>query len=382
MALVPAALALLVPAAVAVASQLPAQLVAEVDVPVDPAEPDVTRSIEAPFARVPASAQAVGDRVSFGDLAGVAEVDEDRSGDFLFVTISEPQQSLLSHWAGSELGHSILPLTYEQKFGTATPAQREEISLQMMRTSEQVAQFVALQAVGYDEARLVPGEVIVGELVCLEFDDAGCIRQAPSAQVLQVGDRIVVADGEEVGTVDDLGAALESHEPGDIVELEIARPGTPQPIVASVELIAAPDGSGRTIVGFIPFDTASVELPFEIDIETGEIGGPSAGLAFTLTLIDALSEGDLTGGMEIAVTGEIGLEGEVGAIGGLPQKVAAVEEVGVDYFLVPASQSEAILEQARAVAGDDIEIIPVATLDEALAALERLGGDPVVPVDD
>ena len=129
----------------------------------------------------------------------------------------------------------------------------------------------------------------------------------------------------------------------------------------------------------MPFDTASVELPFEIGIDTGDIGGPSAGLAFTLTLIDELSEGDMTGGANIAVTGEIGLEGEVGAIGGLPQKVAAVKEVGVDVFLVPASQSEEVLAQARAVAGDDVEIIPVATLDEALAALERLGGDPVVP---
>ena len=123
-----------------------------------------------------------------------------------------------------------------------------------------------------------------------------------------------------------------------------------------------------------------MELPFEIDIDTGRIGGPSAGLAFTLTLIDELSEGDLLGGRDVAVTGEIDIDGAVGAIGGLPQKVSAVKQIGVDHFLVPASQSAESLAQARLVAGDDVEIIEVATLDDALAALQRLGGDAVVPL--
>ena len=121
-------------------------------------------------------------------------------------------------------------------------------------------------------------------------------------------------------------------------------------------------------------------MPFELDIDTGRIGGPSAGLAFTLTLIDELTPGELTGG-EHRHHREIGLDGTVGAIGGLRQKASAVSQVGVDVFLVPAAQGEEQLAQAREIAGDDVEIIPVATLDEALAALEELGGDPVVPVD-
>jgi Lon-like protease len=183
-----------------------------------------------------------------------------------------------------------------------------------------------------------------------------------------------------VATVEDLVAELAGKEPGDVVRLTIERPEAGRQTV-SVELIASPDDPERTIIGFIPFDTASIELPFEIDIDTGRIGGPSAGLAFTLTLIDELSEGDLTGDNNIAVTGEIGVDGSVGPIGGLAQKVSAVKQVGVDYFLVPAAQGEEQLARAREIAGDDLEIIDVATLDEALAALEELGGDPVVPVD-
>ena len=68
----------------------------------------------------------------------------------------------------------------------------------------------------------------------------------------------------------------------------------------------------RPIIGFVPFDTRTVELPFEIQIDTGEIGGPSAGLAFTLTLIDELTDGDLLGGANVAVTGTIALDGDVG----------------------------------------------------------------------
>jgi PDZ domain-containing protein len=365
-----------VPAAVALAAFLPAELVASKAVP-DPDDPERTIGVDAPYAIVPASAEAVAGRVAFGALEGFATVDEEREGDFFFVTISEPQQSLLSHWVGLA-EPEIQPLTYEEKYGTSTPAQQRSVSRRLMSTSEQIAQFVALQAVGFEDVELVPGEVVVEQILCLEDDGSSCTRWAPADDVLDPGDLLLKAEGQELDTVDDLVGALEDNAPGDRIELEIQR-GEEPPETVEVELIDAPGDPGRTIVGFVPFDTASVRLPFELDIDTGSIGGPSAGLAFTLTLIDELSEGNLTGGEDIAVTGTIDLEGEVGAIGGLPQKVSAVRQVGVDHFLVPASQSEASMELAREVAGDDVELIPVATLDEALAALARLGGDPITP---
>ena len=378
-------LALLTLLVVAVAAVLPASLVASKDVP-DPTDPTVMVEEATPYARTPRSAQPVDDRVSFGQLEGVAEVDEDRTGDIYFVTISEPQQSVLSWWAaggrtcgppgacGSE--SEIDFLTREEKFGRESPSERRQISLQMMRTSAQVAQYVALRALGYDDARILPGNVVVNNLVCLEEGANDCARYAPADEVLDTGDTLLTANGVPLSTVDDLVAELADRKAGDTVELEIERPGQGRRTV-EVELIASPDDPSRAIIGFVPFDTATVELPFEIDIDTGSIGGPSAGLAFTLTLIDELSAGDLTGGADVAVTGEINLDGSVGAIGGLPQKVSAVRQVGVDYFLVPTAQGPDQIERARHIAGDDLEIIPVATLDEALAALERIGGDPL-----
>ena len=370
---------------IAVSAVLPASLVASKEV-ADPADPTLTVEEATPYARTPRSAQPVDDRVSFGQLEGVAEVDEDRTGDIYFVTISEPQQSMLSWWAAG--GRTCGPpgacgaqseidfLTREEKFGRETPSERRQISLQMMRTSSQVAQYVALRALGYEDARILPGNVVVNDLVCLEEGTTGCARYAPADDVLDRGDRLVTANGVPLATVDDLVAELADREAGDTIELEIERPGEGRRTV-EVELIASPDDPSRAIIGFIPFDTATVELPFEIDIDTGSIGGPSAGLAFTLTLIDELSAGDLTGGADVAVTGEINLDGTVGAIGGLAQKVSAVRQVGVDYFLVPTAQGPEQIERARQIAGDDVEIIPVATLDEALAALEKLGGDPL-----
>ena len=367
--------------AVVVASLLPSSLVASRQVQ--------GAAVDAPYALTPRTATPVDDRVSFGELEGVADLDTDRTGDFYFVTVSEPAQSVLGWWAaggdpcnrtltdeekaaGDLSRCDVLPqidfMTKEDKFGTQTPDQRRSISLRMMRTSAQVAQYVALRTLGYEDATLQPGEVVVGSLV----------EGAPAAEQLQVGDTIERVDGAPVGIVDDLSAALAGKSAGDVVTLEIDRPGEGE-MTLQVPLTTSPDDPSRTIIGFVPFDTATVSLPFEVDIDTGQIGGPSAGLAFTLTLIDELSPGNLTGGQDIAVTGEIELDGSVGAIGGLAQKVSAVRQAGVAHFIVPAAQGEAQLERARQIAGDEVEIIPVATLDEALAALERLGGDPLPP---
>jgi PDZ domain-containing protein len=378
-----AAVAMLVVAAVAVAALAPARVVARKDV-TDARGAVVEHA--ANYARTPRAASPVDDRVSFSGLEGLAEVDQDRRGDIYFVTISNPTQSVLSWWAagGSSCdvvtGCSAEPeidfYTYEELYPTRNRTQERSISLQMMRTSGQVAQYVALAKLGFD-ATIDRGEVVVAELVCLEAaEDGTCARQAPAAEVLQPGDTLLRIDGVPLATVDDLVAELQGKRSGDTVQLDIERyEGGEQTV--TVELTQSPEEPERVIVGFIPFDTASVQLPFEIDFQTDRIGGPSAGVAFALTLIDELSPGDLTGGEDVAVTGEIQLDGSVGAIGGLPQKASAVRQAGVQHFLVPASQSEEDLARAREVAGDEVEIIPVATLDEALSALERLGGDPL-----
>lgn len=370
-----AVIGLVVLAAIGVASLLPSSLVAE-------KENARTEELEpAPYALTPASADPVNERIVFGDLPeGVAMYET--SNDFVFVTVTAPSQSVLS-WLTGRNEAAVSFMTEEDKYGVRTPSQRREFNLQMMRTAEQEAQYVALTTLGYD-VEITAGDVIVQDVLCkVPGDDGECAEWFPSDEQIDPADRILEADGVVLESVEDLSAVLAEKEPGDEVELLIERPGEGEETV-TVELSASPDDPDRTIIGFVPFDTRAIQLPFEVDINTGDIGGPSAGLAFTLALIDELSPGDLTGPQNVAVTGTISLDGSVGAIGGLTQKVSAVHQNGVRVFLVPASQSElddpAKLQRLKDAGRGEVEIIPVATLDEALAALETLGGDPLVTV--
>ena len=345
----------------------------------------------APYARIPASAESVNERIVFTDLPSeVPTFDPD--GDFFFVTVSAPNQSLLS-WVLGATEPTVDLLTEEGKNGRRTPQQNRQISLQQMRTSTQEAQYVALLVAGY-EPTIEPGEVVIQDILCRTPTEDGldCAENFPADEQLDPADTILSVGGEAVGTLDDLSASLDGFAPGDTVDLTIRRPDIGE-LDVTVELSSDPTDETRTIVGFVPFDTATVDLPFDVAIDSGEIGGPSAGLAFTLALIDELTEGDLTGGRNIAVTGTIGLDGTVGPIGGLEQKVSAVRQHGVDVFLVPANQIE--LSRPDPDTPDDgicrrdcldeagqgeVVIIPVANIEEAVAALQLIGGDPLVPV--
>jgi PDZ domain-containing protein len=293
-----------------------------------------------------------------------------------FVTVSEPRQSVLS-WLVGRADPAVEFLTAEEHFGFQAPGVRRTFSVEMMRTSKQVAQYLALEVLGFD-VQISPGEVLIWQMVCLEFNAEGteCLRETPSASVLEPGDRLLTADGVELNEVGDIAKLLEDKRPGDVILVEIERPNQGR-LSVEVELSASPNDEDRTIIGFIPFDTRRVVLPFELDIDTGSIGGPSAGLAFTLALIDELSPGELTGGRSIAVTGTVDLSGAVGAIGGLRQKAAAVAQAGVEIFLVPRAQSEEDLAAARIAGGPNLQIIEVSSLAEALEVLESLGGDPL-----
>jgi PDZ domain-containing protein len=363
---------LIVLGAIMLASVLPSGLIAE--------KQNTRLGVDqsTPYARTPAAAQSVDERITFGDLGDVAAQYPPR-GEIYFVTVTEPAQSVLSWLVGRD-DPAIQFLTEEEKFGVQTPQQRRTFALESMRTSEQVAEFVALQRVGYDVV-LVPGDVLIEAMVCLVPNEDGteCVTWSPSDDVLDPGDRILEVDGEVIDGVEDLSRILADRQPGDVVSMRIERPGKGR-LDVEVPLTASPEDPERTIVGFYPFDTRRVELPFELDIDTGSIGGPSAGLAFTLTLIDELTEGELTGGGKVAVTGTINLDGTVGAIGGLRQKASAVAQTGVKVFLVPTAQGEADIAAAREAGGDDLEIVPVGTLEEALQALERMGGDPIPEV--
>ena len=191
---------------------------------------------------------------------------------------------------------------------------------------------------------------------------------------LEVGDVIVALDGKATPTLAKLATAMEGKTSGDEVTITVIPHHGGEKVSRRVELMASPDDPSRTIIGFIPLDTRTVNLPFNVEIETDSIGGPSAGLAFTLALLDELTPGDLFGRHKVVATGTVSEDGSVGAIGALPQKSAAVRMTDADIFLVPASQTEKELSVARRIVGKNVRIIEVSTVGEALEVLSGLGG--------
>lgn len=331
----------------------------------------------AEFALVPANAEPVAPLL---DVSGADEFDS--STNVYFVTVREPRITLLD-WMAVRVNPAARLRSNFDKYGGEPAGTLRERGQRQMSGAKEWAVFVALTRAGYD-ASFVPGPAIVDYVLCLRPSDDGaeCLEYPPSREFIEPNDVIVEADGTEITALPDLSEVIGRHEPGDEIELVVRRGS--EEITGTVELIAAPDEPERAIIGFMPIDTTTLALPegVEVEFDTGNIGGPSAGLAFTLSLLDRLTEGDLTGGQRVAVTGAINVDGTVGAIGGLSSKASAVAQVGVKYFLVPASQATEgsdSIAAARIAAGPGVTIIPVATLEEALEALAELGGDPLPP---
>jgi PDZ domain-containing protein len=134
-----------------------------------------------------------------------------------------------------------------------------------------------------------------------------------------------------------------------------------------VKTIASPVQKGHAIVGFAPDQAANIKLPINVQIDAGNVGGPSAGLAFTLEVLAELGH-DVTRGYSVAATGEIELDGAVGPIGGVRQKIFGVRAAGAQVFLVPAGENADV---AKRYAGN-VTVIPVTSFEQALRALAKL----------
>jgi PDZ domain-containing protein len=245
--------------------------------------------------------------------------------------------------------------------------------------AKQIAEYVAMKKLGLD-VDLVMGRVVIEELVC-----DGAPKKNAACTNLEVGETITHFNGVATPTLTELAAQMKGQAVGDTVELTVipydSKATTPDAKKAekrSVQLMANTDDPGRPIIGFLPADTRTVTLPFEVQISTTDIGGPSAGLAFTLALLDELTSGNLMGPSRVVATGTISNDGSVGAIGALEQKAVAVKASGANLFLVPAGQSADEMKRARRAAGSQVEIVQVATLDEALSALRTRGGDALI----
>ena len=248
-------------------------------------------------------------------------------------------------------GSTVIPVEQVRPPGVSEDQRRRE-ELQEMQMSQRVAAAVALRELGY---KVVANPV--GARV--EFVDPG----SPAAGKLFPGDLVTSAGGKRVtGTTGLRRAIRESGATRDV--LLVVKRGDER-----VEVSVRPTRGeqGTPMIGVIISQAADIKLPIDVEIDTKGVGGPSAGLAFALDLLEELGR-DVDQGNRIAVTGALELDGTVGEIGGVKQKTIGVERAGIKVFLVPAGENAA---EARRYA-DGIRIVPVTSFQQALRTLATL----------
>ncbi|MGW0502734.1 YlbL family protein [Micromonospora sp. NPDC003241] len=228
--------------------------------------------------------------------------------------------------------------------------QRNAEDFQVSQTSAETA---ALRELGYEV------QVVVKTVA----DDG------PAAGVLRPGDVVTSVDGEPVPLAGRLTELVRAKPAGTALRIGYTRDGA-----ARVDTVTTEELDGRPRIG-VEIEQQQPH-PFTLSFDLQDIGGPSAGLMFALGIIDKLTPEDLTGGRVIAGTGTIDDSGQVGPIGGIPQKLVGAKRADATVFLVPAANCAEAVSNSQ----PDLPLVRVGSLDEALTALETLrsGGEPTL----
>lgn len=259
---------------------------------------------------------------------------------------------VITSW--SNPSRAVLPLDEVFPPGQSVEQSNEQSSVDM-QNSQKDAIAASLTELGYElEATLTV---------------AGFSPDSPSDGILMEGDEILRVNGEDPLDVTQLRAIIAENGTSSPVTIEIARAGS----TTTVEVTPRenPEGDGNPIVGITV--GADYDFPFEVKIQLEKVGGPSAGMMFALGIIDKLTPGALNGGENIAGTGTIAVDGSVGPIGGIRQKLYGAKDDGAEFFLAPAANCGEVAGNIP----DGLTVFAIETLDQALEALEVVadGGD-------
>ena len=285
--------------------------------------------------------------------------DQDKGGIYYVDVLLRPASLLESYVSAVRPeGSDLIARTQIVQPGISDQ-QRFKLDLATMKISQEVASVVALRQLGYHVPISAAGVRVVA-----------VTSGSHAAGLLRPGDVIVAANGKPVLTRTDLAAALAHLKPGNVVRIKVLR-GDKNPTF-SIRTTADSQDPKRTIIGVLPIQALRVRLPFRIEFNLRKVGGPSAGLAFALELLEKKGR-DVDHGYKIAATGEIQLDGSVTRIGGIKQKTIGARKSHVDVFLVPVDGENA--RDAKRYAGG-LRIIPVKSFQQALQALATLPPKP------
>lgn len=292
-------------------------------------------------------------------------------GKLLMVDVEVGQANALD-WAAYQLGllGNDQQLESVQAYAGDTPTSELDCQdTQEMASANEDSAIAALRALHYPVPEKLLGAQVEAVLSGTPAWDAG----------VKCNDLITAVDGKPVNSAATFSTLLKPLAPGTTVTLTDHPGGGKAAKEVKVRLVKpstqlAQEGfSNRAYLGVVVQTESTPELPFPVSVNAGGIEGPSAGLAFTLAILDVLSAGKVTGGHTVAATGTITPSGQVGPVGGVREKTFAVERAGAQVFFVPSAE----YGQAAAVASKRLRVIPVNTLQQVLRILERSYGGQV-----
>ena len=293
--------------------------------------------------------------LNLSELITVENADSNDIGSFYLVTVNQQRASPLTFIYA--YFHPYMDLNPVERIIPKGMKESEyrQLLAENMRESRHLAQVVALRRVGYEIDIVSDGVEVIGFL-----------EDAPSEAFLEEGDKIIYVDDNPVFLATEVPVLVQDRPVGAEVSLTIVR--SDQVMKIDIPTGPSPDDAEMPFLGiFIKTLPWEPVVPIEITMDTGRIGGPSAGLMFVLEIMNQYLENDLTAGKIIAGTGTIDFKEKVGRIGGVVQKVIAAERAGAEYFFIPAGN----YEQAKKVARK-IQLVPVENLEEALQFLAAL----------
>ncbi|GAE33838.1 SepM family pheromone-processing serine protease [Halalkalibacter akibai] len=294
---------------------------------------------------------------------------DEENGTFMLTTVSMGKANLFFYAWAHLSPYRILYPEEQIRYQGETDEDYQHRQLMAMSGSQEVASIVAYEKAGrsiqYDYKGVLVTSIIEG---------------MPAHELLKVGDHILAVDGVEVLTANQLIEFLQGKSEEDTVELSVLRENNLEQV--EIGFSAFPEEmnveEGRVGIGIsAPITDREVTFDPPVNIDTSQIGGPSAGLMFSLEMYNQLTESDITKGYDIAGTGTINEEGIVGRIGGASQKVVAADKAGADYFFAPneggieGSNYQEALEAAEDI-GTKMKVIPIDHFDDAIAFLESL----------
>jgi len=300
--------------------------------------------------------QELGDGESMREVPLVEVPDDlanDATGELLLTTVSVfggPGGDVLVGdvlWGWAAKDRSVQPVELMFPVGITQEQQQEEAQAEML-SSQETATVAALTELGYE----VPATLTI----------AGTSEGTGAAGVAEAGDVVRSLGGEPIETYSELLAALGTVTPGDDVVLGVERDGKPVDLT-----ITTSEGDGRALLGVLI--DAQYDYPIDVQIQIENIGGPSAGMMFALAIIHKLTPEDELDGQVVAGTGTIDVDGRVGEIGGIEQKMAGAVRDGAEWFLAPRGNCDQVVGNIP----EGLDVVAVSTLSDARQAVEAIG---------